>query len=72
VNPMLRESYCERFSRPAREPDIIFKPEFLKKIYDLSDEALIRDVKVNMAFKYFLGTKYPAASCEVFLIPHKS
>jgi len=55
VNPMLRESYCERFGRPAKEPEMMFKPEFLKKIYDLSDEALIRDVKVNMTFKYFLG-----------------
>ena len=34
---------------------MMFKQEFLKKIYDLSDEALIRDIKVNMAFKYFLG-----------------
>ena len=55
VNPMLRESYCEKFCRPAKEPEMMFKLEFLKKIYDLSDEALIRDVKVNMAFKYFLG-----------------
>ena len=55
VNPMLRESYCERFGRPAKELEMMFKLEFLKKIYDLSDGALIRDVKVNMAFKYFLG-----------------
>ena len=44
VNPMLRESCCEKFGRPAKEPEMMFKLEFLKKIYDLSDEALIRDV----------------------------
>lgn len=55
VNPMLAESYCKNFGRPAKEPEMMFKQEFLKKIYDLSDEALIRDIKVNMAFKYFLG-----------------
>ena len=55
VNPMLKESYCEHFGRPAKEPEMMFKQEFLKKLYDLSDEALIRDIKVNMAFKYFLG-----------------
>ena len=55
VNPMLKESYCEHFGRLAKEPEMMFKQEFLKKLYDLSDEALIRDIKVNMAFKYFLG-----------------
>ena len=55
VNPMLRESYCEHFGRPAKEPEMMFKQEFLKKLYDLSDEALIQNIRVNMAYKYFLG-----------------
>ena len=55
VNPMLKESYCEHFGRPAKEPEMMFKQEFLKKLYDLSDEALIENIKVNMAYKYFLG-----------------
>jgi transposase len=55
VNPMLKKSYCEHFGRPAKEPEVMFKQEFLKKMYDLSDEALIQSVKVNMAYKYFLG-----------------
>jgi transposase len=55
VNPMLKESYCEHFGRPAKEPEMMFKQEFLKKLYDLSDEALIQSIKVNMAYKYFLG-----------------
>ena len=55
VNPMLKKSYCEHFGRPAKEPEMMFKQEFLKKLYDLSDEALIRDIRVNMVFKYFLG-----------------
>jgi len=55
VTPMLKESYCEHFGRPAKEPEMMFKQEFLKKLYDLSDEALIENIKVNMAYKYFLG-----------------
>ena len=55
VNPMLKESYCEHFGRPAKEPEMMFKQEFLKKLYDLSDELLIQSIKVNMAYKYFLG-----------------
>ncbi|MDR2911150.1 MAG: IS1182 family transposase [Bacteroidales bacterium] len=54
VNPMLKESYCEHFGRPAKEPEMMFKFMFLKKIDDLSDEELIRSTKVNMAYKYFL------------------
>jgi len=54
VNPMLKESYCEHFGRPAKEPEMMFKLQFMKKIYDLSDEALIQNAAVNMAYKYFL------------------
>jgi len=55
VNPMLKKNYCEHFGRPAKEPEMMFKQEFLKKLYDLSDEALIENIKVDMAYKYFLG-----------------
>lgn len=54
VNPMLREQYCERFGRPAAEPEMMFKLMFLKKLYDLSDEQLVQNAYVNMAYKYFL------------------
>lgn len=54
VNPMLRKSYCETFGRPAKEPEMMFKLLFLKKLYDLSDEILIQNATVNMAYKYFL------------------
>lgn len=40
VNPMLRKQYCEHFGRPAKEPEMMFKLLFLKKLYDLSDEIL--------------------------------
>lgn len=35
VNPMLRKQYCEHFGRPAKEPEMMFKLLFLKKLYDL-------------------------------------
>ena len=41
VNPMLKKQYCEHFGRPAKEPEMIFKLLFLKKLYDLSDERVI-------------------------------
>lgn len=54
VNPMLRRQYCERFGRPAKEPELMFKLMFLKKVYDLSDERLISCAQTDMAYKYFL------------------
>lgn len=55
VNPMLRKQYCENFGRPAKEPEMMFKLLFLKKLYDLSDERLISSAQTDMAYKYFLG-----------------
>ena len=54
VNPMLREQYSERYGRPAKEPEMMFKLLFLKKLYDLSDERLISSAQTDMAYKYFL------------------
>lgn len=55
VNPMLRKQYCEDYGRPAKEPEMMFKLLFLKKLYDLSDERLISSAQTDMAYKYFLG-----------------
>ncbi|MCC8125868.1 MAG: transposase [Clostridiales bacterium] len=51
---MLRKQYCEGFGRPAKEPEMMFKLLFLKKLYDLSDEALISSAQTDMAYKFFL------------------
>jgi len=55
VNPMLKKQYCEHFGRPAKEPEMMFKLMFLKKIYDLSDVRLINSAQTDMAYKYFLN-----------------
>jgi transposase len=54
VNPLLKSSYCEHLGRPAKEPEMMFKILFLKKLYDISDEQLIEQIRVNMAYKFFL------------------
>lgn len=51
---MLRKQYCENFGRPAKEPEMMFKLLFLKKLYDLSDEALISSAQTDMAYKFSL------------------
>jgi transposase len=54
VNPMLKKQYCEAFGRPAKEPEMMFKLMFMKKIYDLSDARLVSQAQTDMAVKYFL------------------
>ena len=55
VNPMLRKQYCENFGRPAKEPEMMFKLMFLKKLYDVSDERLMGNAQTDMTYKYFLN-----------------
>ena len=57
VNEMLRKSYCEAFGRPAKEPEMMFKIMFLKRMYDMSDEVLVDNLGYNMAFKYFIDLR---------------
>ena len=68
VNEMLKKSYCENFGRPAKEPEMMFKLLFLKKLYDLSDEMLIESVSVNMAYKYFLDMNPEDSSVDPSLL----
>ena len=55
VNAMLKKQHCEHYGRPAKEPEMMFKLLFLKKLYDLSDERVISSAQTDMAYKYFLG-----------------
>ena len=68
VNPMLRKQYCENFGRPAKEPEMMFKLMFLKKIYDLSDERLISSAQTDMAYKYFLDLEPEAEMIDPSLM----
>ena len=68
VNPMLRKQYCENFGRPAKEPEMIFKLLFLKKLYDLSDETLISSAQTDMAYKFFLDLEPEAKMIDPSLL----
>lgn len=68
VNPMLRKQYCENFGRPAKEPELMFKLLFLKKLYDLSDERLINSAQTDMAYKFFLDMEPEARMIDPSLL----
>lgn len=55
INPLLEGSYCRHFGRPAKEPELMLKLLFLEYLYNLSDEKVIAEASVNLAFLWFLG-----------------
>jgi transposase len=55
VNELLAKSYCKYYGRPAKEPELMVKLLVLQRLYDLSDERVIEDASLNLAYMYFLG-----------------
>jgi transposase len=55
INKLLADRYCKNFGRPAKEPEMMLRIQILKYLYSLSDEQLIQDLSVNLAYKWFVG-----------------
>jgi len=55
VNELLADRYCRHFGRPAKEPEMMLRIQILKYLYNLSDEQLMQDLSVNLAYKWFIG-----------------
>jgi len=45
----------QKLWQPAKEPEMMHRIQILKHLYNLSDEQLIQDLTVNMAYKWFVG-----------------
>ncbi len=52
---MLEDTYCKDFGRPAKEPEMMCKLLFLQHLYNLSDEKVQVEARLNLAFMYFIG-----------------
>ena len=55
INKALGKTYCQYYGRPAKEPEMMCKILILQKLYDLSDEKVIEEANLNLAFMWFLG-----------------
>jgi transposase len=67
IREKVRELYCPDNGRPAIDPVVLFKMLFLGYLFGVrSERQLIRDIQVNMAYRWFLGfglrDKVPDAS----------
>lgn len=54
VRRELKAKYSELKGRTAVEPEVLLKCLVLKEMTELSDRDLMEEVRVNMAYKYFL------------------
>jgi transposase len=54
LRAMLAECYPSSMGRPAVEPVLLLKLEFLEYHYNLSDREVINRARVNVAFRFFL------------------
>lgn len=52
---LMAAAYCSDQGRPAVEPVLLLKLEFLEYHYNLSDRQVIEQAHYNMAFRWFLG-----------------
>ncbi len=55
INELLENSYCSNFGRPAKEPEMMMRILILQKLYNLSDERVIEELSVNLAYMWFIG-----------------
>ena len=58
INDMCREYYCLDNVCPAIEPVILFKMLFIGSLFGIrSERRLVEEVKVNIAYRWFLDYK---------------
>ena len=53
TNDLLADKYNKTLGRPAWPPETMVRIGILKKMYNLSDEAVIDEIAVNRAYEYF-------------------
>lgn len=67
IHDLVKDFYCHNNGRPALDPTLMFKLLFIGYLYGIrSERQLIKDVQVNVAYRWFLGLsltdKIPDAS----------
>ena len=55
VYDLVKNSYCSHFGRPAKDPEMIVRILILQRLYDLSDERVMEELQVNLAYMWFIG-----------------
>lgn len=67
---LLADAYDPGRGRPALEPLLLLKLEFLQYHYDLSDRQAVAQARPNMAFRLFLGLSLHSELPDPSLLSH--
>lgn len=54
VTKLLEKSYNKYYGRPAKDPELMIKLLILQYLYNLSDERVIEEASLNLAYMWFL------------------
>lgn len=56
IHDLVKDLYCQDNGRPALDPTLMFKLIFIGYLFGIrSERQLIREVQVNIAYRWFLG-----------------
>lgn len=55
ITKLVEKSYNRYYGRPAKDPEMMIKLLILQYLYNLSDEQVIEDASLNLAYLWFLG-----------------
>lgn len=56
IRELTNDLYCNTNDRPAVDPVVLFKMLFIRYLYGIrSERQLIKDIEVNLAYRWFLG-----------------
>jgi transposase len=55
ITKSLEQSYNKFYGRPAKHPELMLKLLILQYLYNLSDERVIEESSLNLAYMWFLG-----------------
>lgn len=67
IREKVKELYCKNNGRPSIDPVVLFKMLFIGYLYGIrSERQLIREIEVNVAYRWFLGFSLQSS------VPHHS
>lgn len=55
ITKLLEKSYNKYYGRPAKDPEMMIKLLVLQYLFNLSDEKVIEEASLNIAYLWFLG-----------------
>jgi len=69
VNELLADSYSKNLGRPAKEPELMIKIMLIQKLYGLSNDRVMKEIAVNLAFMWYIGVNPGGPIPDQSLIP---